>query len=87
MLFERAIIELSSLTASVTLRESVFCFCVLLCASSGDAYIKELGFFFFLRMAVAISSSCGGLAAVTSASCRAARTPLGSAPEGSLVLC
>jgi hypothetical protein len=23
-------------------------------------YIKELGFFFFLRMAVAVSSSCGG---------------------------
>jgi hypothetical protein len=59
VLFERAMIELSSLTASVTLE-----------AVSGRAdrdlvaqtYMSELGFFFFLRMAVAISSSCGKLA-------------------------
>jgi hypothetical protein len=34
---------------------------------SGLAYMRELGFFFFLRMAVAISSSCGGSVSVASA--------------------
>lgn len=63
VLFERAIIELSSLTASVTLRESAICVNL----GTDSTYIKELGFFFFLRMAVAISSSCGGSVSVTSA--------------------
>ena len=49
--------------------------------------MRELGFFFFLRMAVAISSSCGGSVSVASAKWGAKRTPLGSAPEGSLVSC
>jgi len=55
VLLESAITELSSLTASVTLKHKVsdratprF--------SRAETYIKEFGFFFFLRMAVATSS-------------------------------
>lgn len=55
MLLERAMIELSSLTASVTLqhRQSV----VRTVQAAETTYINWLGFFFFLRMAVAVSSS------------------------------
>jgi hypothetical protein len=48
--------ELSSLVASVTLHSFVsLVFPDLL---GLVAYINEFGFFFFLRMAVAVSSSC-----------------------------
>jgi len=53
---DRAIMLLSSLTASVTL-VSVRILLVFLYPSV-NAYISWLGFFFFLRMAVAVSSSC-----------------------------
>lgn len=55
MLFESAIIELSSLTASVTLRHVSMAFYDR--KRGSVAYISWLGFFFFLRMAVAVSSS------------------------------
>jgi hypothetical protein len=50
-------------------------------------YIKELGFFFFLRIAVAVSSSYGLLVSVQAkVYCRAVQpTSLCSAPEPSLV--
>jgi hypothetical protein len=83
VLFERAIIELSSLTASVTLRKSVR----LLWAAPWRAYIKEFGFFFFLRMAVAVSSFCGGSVKAVSDTCLAVPTSLGSAPSGFLRFC
>lgn len=63
VLGESMIMELSSFTESVTLGE-------VCCqhkthpreeqhGSGGIAYSNWLGFFFFLRMAVAVSSSCG----------------------------
>lgn len=56
VLFDRAIMELSSLTASVT----------LLCLSAWSVdlnvakytYMREFGFFFFFNIAVAVSSTC-----------------------------
>jgi hypothetical protein len=54
VLFDRAIIELSSLVASVTLLQRHQY------SSAGEwrgPYINEFGFFFFLRMAVEVSSS------------------------------
>jgi hypothetical protein len=56
VLLESAITELSSLTASVTLLplESVQGFQT---ANLQDTHIKEFGFFFFLRIAVAVSSA------------------------------
>jgi hypothetical protein len=54
VLFERAIIELSSLVASVTLLQR----CQYSPASEWrQPYIKEFGFFFFFRIAVDVSSS------------------------------
>jgi hypothetical protein len=83
VLFERAMIELSSLTASVTLqgseRRSQF--------DSGSTHINELGFFFFLRMAVAVSSTCGGSVRATSARRLVMPTSLCSAPDPSLRVC
>lgn len=55
MLFERAMMELSSLTASVTLRTVRIVFYER--KARRASYISWLGFFFFLRMAVAVSSS------------------------------
>lgn len=57
VLFERAITELSSFTASVTLHENGQLLApnrYLLSAT----HIKELGFFFFFKIAVEVSSSC-----------------------------
>jgi hypothetical protein len=48
--------ELSSLVASVTLRLSVWHHH----QGVKGAYIKEFGFFFFFRIAVAVSSTCRG---------------------------
>jgi hypothetical protein len=45
--------------------------------------MSELGFFFFLRMAVAVSSACGGSVDVISGP-EGILTSLTSAPEGSL---
>jgi hypothetical protein len=56
VLFERAITELSSLTASVTLLPPCQ-FCQLENADIECTHIKEFGFFFFFRMAVAVSSA------------------------------
>lgn len=72
--------ELSSFTASVTLRKSVF----LLGRFGKCTYINEFGFFFFLRMAVAVSSFCGGSVRATSARRLVIATSLCSAPDGSL---
>jgi hypothetical protein len=51
---------------------------------SGGTYISEFGFFFFLRMAVAVSSFCGGLAIRASDRRATVLTSLTSAPDGSL---
>jgi hypothetical protein len=62
----------------------------VVCGARGlivQAYMSELGFFFFLRIAVAISSSCGELVSAASLRGRAVATFLGSAPEGSLLSC
>jgi hypothetical protein len=84
VLFESAMMELSSLTASVTLELLAACFD----EASGRTYINEFGFFFFLRMAVAVSSFCGGSAIKASERRAAVLTSLASAPDGSLrVLC
>jgi len=56
VLLERAMIELSSLTASVTL-DGVSYGVLFTRHTRQITHIKELGFFFFLRMAVAVSSS------------------------------
>lgn len=48
------------------------------------SYMSELGFFFFLRMAVATSSSCGGLAGLIAGLSGSLPTVLCSPPEGSL---
>jgi hypothetical protein len=56
VLLESAITELSSLTASVTLLPP----CqqrTLEMTNPGDSYINEFGFFFFFKMAVAVSSA------------------------------
>lgn len=59
VLLERAMIELSSLVASVTLRAGQSR--VERREMAEDAHINELGFFFFLRIAVETSfSTCGG---------------------------
>jgi hypothetical protein len=50
----------------------------------GWTYINEFGFFFFLRMAVAVSSSCGELAGVIFDIPAVIFTVLCSAPDGSL---
>jgi hypothetical protein len=56
VLLESAITELSSLTASVTLLPPCQC-TILETRDLGNPYINELGFFFFFRMAVAVSSA------------------------------
>jgi hypothetical protein len=53
VLLDSAIIELSSLTASVTLG----IINTMLLNQRRNAYIKEFGFFFFFNMAVAVSST------------------------------
>ena len=83
VLFERAIIELSSLTASVTLRKLGEASQI----ASWSTYIREFGFFFFLRMAVAVSSFCGGSVRAGAERCFAVPTSLGSAPSGFLRCC
>jgi hypothetical protein len=55
VLFERAMTELSSLTASVTLLPP--CQYATLSLDIEYTHIKLLGFFFFFRMAVAVSSA------------------------------
>ena len=52
--------------------------------NDGGAYMSELGFFFFFRMAVAVSSACGVSVRVTLESCLEIATSLRSEPEGSL---
>jgi hypothetical protein len=60
VLFERAIMELSSLTASVTLEEKRSTHLIPDSETKREnSYIKEFGFFFFLRIAVDVSISCG----------------------------
>jgi hypothetical protein len=54
VLFDKAMIELSSLVASVTLEGGQLSAASLL---NYYAYIKEFGFFFFFRIAVEVSSS------------------------------
>lgn len=83
VLFERAMIELSSLTASVTLRKLV----EILWIAPWRTYIREFGFFFFLRMAVAVSSFCGGSVRAVAEMCLVMPTSLGSAPSGFLRCC
>lgn len=83
VLFERAMIELSSLTASVTLQSSVSIQRFI----SRCTHISEFGFFFFLRMAVAVSSFCGGLAGPSHPEHCSVPTSLGSAPSGFLSRC
>ena len=56
VLFERAITELSSFVASVTLSPP-YQYDYHSVVNLGEAHIKELGFFFFLRIAVAVSFS------------------------------
>ena len=55
VLFERAIIELSSFVASVTLRPNFSV--VTLEGKAAYTYISEFGFFFFFKIAVDVSSS------------------------------
>jgi hypothetical protein len=57
VLLERAIMELSSLTASVTLLPRVLAWRRSEFEVEGKTHIKELGFFFFFRIAVAVSST------------------------------
>jgi hypothetical protein len=52
---DKAMIELSSFVASVTLRQVVSLTAPAPC--SRDPYMSWLGFFFFFRMAVAVSFS------------------------------
>jgi hypothetical protein len=56
VLLESAITELSSLTASVTLLPPCQ-YTSLERADLRGTHIKELGFFFFFKMAVAVSST------------------------------
>jgi hypothetical protein len=56
VLLERAITELSSLTASVTLLPPSQ-YLIIDMADLRATYIKEFGFFFFFKMAVAVSSA------------------------------
>jgi hypothetical protein len=81
VLLERAMIELSSLTASVTLQKVSS---GSRTAGTGYTHTSELGFFFFFRMAVAVSSTCGGSVRAISARCWVMPTSLCSAPDGSL---
>lgn len=85
VLLERAIIELSSLTASVTLEAELALNALPL--SEAGTHISELGFFFFLRMAVAVSSACGKSVIIISNVRQAIFTSLCSAPDGSLCDC
>jgi hypothetical protein len=86
VLFERAIIELSSLTASVTLFASLEADFLVLRARDAT-YTSAFGFFFFLRMAVAVSFSCGGSVSCISDIRSEGFTSLCSAPDGSLRIC
>jgi hypothetical protein len=52
----------------------------------GCTYISEFGFFFFLRIAVAVSSTCGGLVGFISTVPLVKFTSLCSPPDGSLRL-
>ena len=83
VLFERAMMELSSLTASVTLGSISWDFR----KDTEIAYINEFGFFFFLRIAVAVSSFCGGSVIATAKRHLVMLTSLASAPDGSLGTC
>jgi hypothetical protein len=74
--------ELSSFTASVTLADVSWA----LLGGFGSAYISEFGFFFFLRMAVAVSSFCGGSAIAISERRLVMFTSRTSAPDGSLYI-
>jgi hypothetical protein len=80
VLFESAMMELSSLTASVTLELLV----MMRAMALNGTYINEFGFFFFLRMAVAVSSFCGGSAIRAPERRAAVLTSRTSAPDGSL---
>lgn len=57
VLLDKERIELSSLTASVTLRHALMAG-LLSRRDARATHMSELGFFFFLRMAVATSSWC-----------------------------
>jgi len=83
VLLERAMMELSSLTASVTLLNRQ---CMLGDVHQGSVftYISEFGFFFFFRIAVAVSSFCGRLVVLLSELSGSLPTSLCSAPDGSL---
>lgn len=80
VLFERAMIELSSLTASVTLKSLVS----ISARGSRRTHMREFGFFFFFKMAVAVSSFYGGLVRASPQRRRLMPTSLGSAPSGFL---
>lgn len=67
VLLDKAMTELSSLTASVTLDTYQY-LTFLDGVARGGAYINELGFFFFFKIAVAVSSS--SLASAPEASLR-----------------
>lgn len=54
------------------------------CKQFKVTHISELGFFFFLRMAVAVSSTCGGLVRSISVLPEVEFTSLASPPAGSL---
>lgn len=93
VLLERAMTELSSLTASVTLYVRDIGQRLLSpinprgMHSTTPTYINVLGFFFFLRIAVEVSSSCGQLS-VSAGNHRdvwLVCTSLFSLPEGSLI--
>jgi hypothetical protein len=61
VLLEREMMELSSLTASVTLATVTVSLSganLRFTKDSKNTHIKEFGFFFFFRMAVDVSSSC-----------------------------
>ena len=58
VLVERAITELSSLMASVTLRHLLVV--IKEGVTGANTHINEFGFFFFFRIAVAVSSGCWG---------------------------
>ncbi len=57
MLLDKAMMELSSFTASVTLLPNMLAVRPCKPNLAGYTYIKEFGFFFFFRMAVDVSVS------------------------------
>jgi len=57
VLLDKAMMELSSLTASVTLLPQMLAVRPCKPDLAGYTYIKEFGFFFFFRMAVDVSVS------------------------------